>query len=71
MIYSSILASMGLLMVYAGFHENLKLLFALGMILFLAGQLTGYIIEERMSDRIKKLEDKLKESELNGKGNPL
>lgn len=61
MIYSSILASMGLLMSYVGFHEDLKVLFVLGMILFLAGQFTGHIIEERMTDRIKKLEDELKE----------
>ena len=61
MIYASILASMGLLMAYAGMHEGLKVMFALGLFLFMGGQFTGQYIEEMMDKRIKELEDKLKE----------
>lgn len=68
MIYASILASMGLLMAYAGMHEDFKVLFALGLLLFMAGQLAGHYIEEMMDKRIKELENKLKDKPKEMKG---
>ena len=62
MIYATIISSMGMLMAYVAFHENLKVLYVVGIACFLFGYLGGQVIENRMEKRIKTLEDRLKET---------
>jgi hypothetical protein len=62
MTYAAIMASMGMLMAYAGFDTNSKVLYVIGMVLFSFGLFSGHIIEDRMNKRIENLEDELKET---------
>lgn len=61
MIWASIMSSMGMLMLYAGFNENLIVLCVCGFLCFGGGMLSGSIIETRLEEKIEKLEKKLKE----------
>lgn len=71
MIYAMVMISMGMAMIYAGEDTDLKILFAIGLLLYFAGILIGDMVEKRADMRIKVLEKEIEELKTNGKGNTL
>ena len=61
MAYVAAMISIGMSMTYAGTHEDMPILMALGILLYCAGIYIGNIVEDRTDKRIKELEEKLKE----------
>lgn len=61
MIYSSITASIGIVLFVTSAVEGWKWVGAIGMMLYFVGMITGNVIEDRLEKRIKELENKLKE----------
>ena len=66
MAYIAAMISIGITMVYAGGHEDLKVLLAVGFLLYGAGIFIGDMVEKRTNDRIKALEKEIEELKKNG-----
>lgn len=66
MAYIAAMISIGITMVYAGGHEDLKVLLAIGILLYGAGIFIGDVVEKRTNDRIKSLEKEIEELKKNG-----
>ena len=52
MIYAMVMISMGMTMIYAGEDTDLKILFAIGLLLYFAGILIGDMVEKRYNKKI-------------------
>lgn len=66
MIYAAICASFGWHTFCDAMPKGEKLLALIGLAFYIGGMIGGEIVESRLNKRIKKLEDKEKESENNG-----
>lgn len=65
MIYTSAMLSIGVALFVTAAFEDLKLVGAIGIVLYYAGMFIGSVVENRLEKRIKELEDKLKEAQQN------
>ena len=63
MSYIAAMISLGMSIEYYGAHEDKPILMALGLLLYISGIFIGQIVEDRTEDRIKKLEEAIKERE--------
>ena len=61
MTYITAMIAMGMSMICVGTDGGPKVLFVLGFLLFVAGLFIGHIVDDRTENRIKKLEEEIKE----------
>lgn len=65
MTHITVMISMAMTMIYAGSHEDLKVLFAVGLLMYAAGIFLGNMIEKRTNNRIKAFEKEIEELKKN------
>ena len=63
MIYAAIFASLGWHTLCEAIPEGEMPLAIIGIVCYLSGMIVGHIIEDRMNEKIKKLEEELRNGE--------